>query len=192
MARVWGMKPAWRVSLDVRAFDREKMVTGWKWHGECQDSRYRLVASPSTDPLVVGSVEVTSYQPYRREAVDDALRAAKDLCNVFSVAVGGVAFSPVSPPENIEELEGARSGGVVGVSVAAFISAEVDVSARIDELAAAERLDDEPLLRANTDTFLLASREEDGPARVISFYRIYEGYAQDFIGAEPPLFGTSR
>ncbi|MDP9074265.1 MAG: hypothetical protein M3N98_08850 [Actinomycetota bacterium] len=186
------MKPAWRVSFDVRAFDRQKMVTGWKWHGECQDGRFRVRVSAATDPLVVGSVDVTSYQPNRSDAVDDALRGATDLCNVLSVAFGGVLFSPVSPPLQIEALEGARSGGGVGMSDAAFLSANVDVSGRIDQLEAAERLDDDPVLRANTDTFLVASREEDGPARVISFYRIYEGYAQSLIGAEPPLFDPDQ
>ncbi len=75
------LDPAWSVTYHLRGFDTAGMLTGWRWTGGVESRRYRLaeLASDVTDPTILGAVTVTSWHPYRRDALEDALRAVHDL-----------------------------------------------------------------------------------------------------------------
>lgn len=186
------MPPAWEFEFLVKVTDREGWVQSWSWTGTCADARYRMSAYQGDEQFITGIVAVASAQPYEADALVDATRAARDLCNVLTVGVGGVMFTPVLPPANRHALAGAKSHGPVGITASVTFQATNDVSGYGDKLMAAQRMTLDPVLRADSDTFLVASREQDDAARAISLYRLYEGYARACLQEEPPLLTAAQ
>lgn len=88
------MEPAWQVTYVVEGRDAEGMLTSWRWEGKLSSERYELRAPTDADPTsTMGRVLVTSWQPYKKDALDDCHRAVLDLC-------GHQRPSPQSPPDD--------------------------------------------------------------------------------------------
>ena len=103
------MAPAYRMMYDVQARGPKGLVTKSRIRGTVTGDGYELVGLEEEDsPEVVARLAVTSWQPYENDALPDALRTARDLCNVLSVAFGNqLAFEPVTPPA-VEKLDGGK------------------------------------------------------------------------------------
>jgi hypothetical protein len=91
----------------------------------------------------------------------------------------------------LERLTGAKEGHG-GASIGMSDSATISMNRRLDDraaylLRAAERVAGEPSLRADLDTWRQATLESDGPARFITYYRIYEAEAAALLAEEPRL-----
>jgi hypothetical protein len=163
--------------------------------GTVSGAGYTLIGVEREESLdVFARLDVTSWQPYEDDALPDALRTARDLCNVLSVAYGNqLAFEPVRPPE-VKALEGAkgrlpRGGGATihleahGIHIA---------SAERYPLDAAGKIHADPTLRADLDTWRLAMLESDGPTRLLHYFRIYEREARALMESEPAVMGSEE
>lgn len=130
---------------------------------------------------------LTSWQPYKKDALEDAHRAVLDLCGVLGVSIGGPFVEPVLPPADIEDLAGAKSTGGVAISTSASFALTQKIGDRGGWFAAVERIGDDPAARADIDTFLIAKRETDRATRALNLYRIYDRYTRELVEADTPL-----
>ncbi len=184
------MAPAYRMMYDVQARGPKGLVTKSRIRGTVTGDGYELVGLEEEDsPEVVARLAVTSWQPYENDALPDALRTARDLCNVLSVAFGNqLAFEPVTPPA-VEKLDGGKGQ----LPAAGGASIRIDsfgihiASAERYPLDAAREIHHDPALRADLDTWRLAMLESDGPTRLLHYFRIYEREARALMDSEPPL-----
>lgn len=187
------MKPAWAVRYRLRGFDAEGMLTGWKWEGSAQSPRLALSERAAEDgETIIGRVRVVSWQPYRKDALEDTLRAVQDLAAVIGAAMGGLSVEPVLPPVEVEQLEGAKSSGGVGISASASLALTQRLDSSDSWLAAAEKVEMTPGLRADIDTFAISKRETDAASRTLNLYRIYDRYAREVLDAQPALMSEQQ
>lgn len=100
---------AYKMTYDVQARSARGLATDSRMRGTVSGVGYELIGIEPEESLeVVARLSVTSWQPYEDDALADALRTARDLCNVLSVAYGNqLAFEPVRPPA-VEALAGAK------------------------------------------------------------------------------------
>ncbi len=196
------MPPAWKVTFDLQA----RTAAGINQHqglsGEARSDHLVLVGlttpggGVTVEDGVIGRLTTTSYQPYQADAVPDALRTARDACNVLSIAFGQVTvLEPVETPTTVERLGGAKDvppGLRASLRMSGTLSIATGADYFVRDLAAAERVDEEPALRADLDTWRLAMLESDEPTRVIHFFRIYEREAQAIIDEEPQLLQAAE
>lgn len=182
--------PAYRMTYDVRAYGPTGLRDDSRLRGTVTGDGYELVGVEREESLeVFARLTITSWQPYEDDAIPDALRMARDLCNVLSVAYGNqIAFEP-TPPASVEALDGAKGRLPVGGGITMRVSAHaIHVpSAQRYPLDAAAAIHEDPPLRADLDTWRLAMREPDGPTRLLHYFRIYEREARSLMEAEPAL-----
>ncbi len=185
------LPPAWRVTYGVQLCDPAGFVTAYSFQGSCSTEHLEFAGDSDPDSEFVARVTVVSAHPYRVDAEPECLRAARDVCNIQSIARGeGRMFEPVGPPIAVERLEGAKDMPAgAGGGDSATLHAVVSVSTEDDlhRLEAAERAGEDPSLRADLDTYRLATLETDGPARFIHFHRIFDQEADALLEAEPLL-----
>lgn len=187
------MEPAWQITYTLEGRDSEGTLTSWRWEGALASERYELRAPTDGDPAsIMGRVAVTSWQPYKKGALDDSHRAALDLCGVVGVSIGGPFVELVLPPVEVRELSGAKGSAGVGISDSASFALTQQLGARDAWFRAVERLAEDPGVRADIDTFLVAKREEDRATRALNLYRIYDRYAQTLIDEEPLLLADAE
>jgi hypothetical protein len=184
------LPPAYRITYDVQSFSSTGLRNDSRMRGTVTGDWYELVGLEREESLeVFARLSVISWQPYEDDALPEALRTARDLCNVLSVAYGNqLAFEPVTPPE-VEPLEGAKGqlpkGG--GVSLTGTGHGIHIASAERYPLDAAGEIHGDPDLRADLDTWRLAMLESDGPTRLLHYFRIFEREADSLMDAEPTL-----
>lgn len=182
------MPPAWRVTYLLQGYDANGMLTSWRWDGAIENERYRLSAPEEADPAeVMGRVSVTSWQPYKKDALADADRAVLDVCVVAGAMIGGLFVKPIKPALETEALEGAKSLGSVGVSASASFALTQHLNERDHLLRAIETVQADPVLRADLDTFQVAISQENKASSTIHLFRIYERHAQAVIDQQPLL-----
>jgi hypothetical protein len=182
------MDPAWRVTYLIEGRDAEGMLTSWRWEGELDSERHALQAPQESDPpSAMGRVTITCWQPYKKAALEDSHRAVLDLCGVLGVSIGGPFVEPVLPPIDVEGLAGAKSTGGIGISDSVSFALTQQIGDRGGWFAAVERVADDPAVRADIDTFLVAKRETDRATRALNLYRIYDRYTRELLFADPPL-----
>lgn len=183
------------MTYDVQARSAGGLSDNSRMRGTVSGDGYELVGLEREESLeVFARLTVTSWQPYEDDALPEALRSARDLCNVLSVAFGNhLAFEPVTPPE-VEAIEGAKGqlprGG--GITLHADVIAIHTASAERYPLDAADEIHEDPGLRADLDTWRLAMLESDGPTRVLHYFRIYDREARSLINSEPALLTPDK
>lgn len=183
------MKAAWQITYLVEGYDADGQLASWRWKGHAKTDRYEL-SEPSEDApgIAVGTVSVTSWQPYRSDAIADANRAVLDLCVVVGAAIGGLSLTPVKPPLSIKELDGAKSQGGLTLTDSASFALTQNLDGKDTWLKAVDRLDEKPILRADLDTLLIAKNESDLAARTLNLYRIYDRYITTWMASQPQMF----
>jgi hypothetical protein len=82
------LPPAWRAIFALRLRDPSGFVTVYRFDGSCTSEQFEFVGNAGDDSDIVAHVKVTSWHPYEVDALPDCLRAARDLCNVMSIAIG--------------------------------------------------------------------------------------------------------
>jgi hypothetical protein len=189
------LQPAYRLTYDLEARSAKGLETDSRLSGTVSGDGYELVGVDREESLeVFARLSVTSWQPYEDDALRDALRHARDLCNVLSVAFGNqLAFEPLVPPA-VDALEGAkgrlpRAGGPT-ISVESF-GIHMAGADRFPLDAAAD-IHGDPAIRADLDTWRLAMLESDGPTRLLHYFRIYEREARALMESEPMLLGQDE
>jgi hypothetical protein len=153
-------------------------------------TRFELHESSGEDPYVAGHLAVTSAQPYENNARVDCLRAARDLCNILSITAGGsMPFEPVGPQARASDRRQGRARRREHRNVGLGHNQHEPQARRPRRLPAARggAGRGEPSLRADLDTWRQATLESDGPARFITYYRIYEAEAAALLAEEPRL-----
>jgi hypothetical protein len=182
------MPPAWRVTYLLRGYDTNGQLASWRWEGRIENERYLLTAPIEGDPeQVLGRVTVTSWQPYRRDALGDAARAVLDACVVAGAMIGGLFVKPDKPPVEVESLQGARSHGGIGISDSVSFAVTQHLDGRDHFLNAIEKVQGDPVLRADLDTFQVAISQENKASSTIHMFRIYERHAQAILETQPLL-----
>jgi hypothetical protein len=179
------------MTYDVQARGARGPDASTRLRGTRSSDWFEIVCLPDDGSPVVAQLSVITAQPYRVDAEPECLRKAIDLCHVLTVANGNsVVFEPMAPPR-VEELEGAKQPAVggTGIGLSASLTAVSIHGIENDRynLKAATRLRDDADLRADLDTWRLAMTEDDGPTRLIHYFRIYEREANAVMAAEPQL-----
>jgi hypothetical protein len=178
------------MTYDVQAHSAGGLRDDSRLRGTVSGDGYELVGVEREESLeVFARLSVTSWQPYQNDALPDALRTARDLCNVLSVAYGNqLAFEPITPP-NVESLGGAKAQLPTGGGISIHVSGHSIhiASAERYPLDAAGGIHEDAALRADLDTWRLAMLESDGPTRLLHYFRIYERQANAFMDADPRL-----
>lgn len=193
MSRNRYIDPAWRITYTLKGYDANRMLSSWTWEGSIENERFRLSAAHQDDPPgTMGRVMVTSWQPYKKDALLDANRAVQDVCVVVGAMVGGLYVEPDSPPISAEELGGAKSQGGIGVSDSVSFALRQKLDGRDHLLKAVERVEDDPLVRADVDTFQIATSQRNAASATIHRFRIYERHAQDILDKEAPLIARKE
>ncbi len=185
------MPPAWKMTYDVQARGARGPDASTRLRGTRSSDWFEIVCLPDDGSPVVAQLSVITAQPYRVDAEPECLRKAIDLCHVLTVANGNwVVFEPIAPPR-VEELEGAKQpaagGTAIGLSASLTAVSIHGIENDRYSLDAATRLRDDADLRADLDTWRLAMTEDDGPTRLIHYFRIYEREADAVMAAEPQL-----
>lgn len=184
------MPPAWQVTYYLQGFDTQGQLASWRWAGSISNERYVLAAPREGDPSeVMGRVTVTSWQPYKKDALADAERAVLDVCVVAGAMIGGLFVKPIKPPLEVEALDGAKSLGGIGISDSVSIGLTQHLDGRDHFLTAIDRVQSDAVLRADLDTFQVATSQEVKASSTIHMFRIYERHAQAILDAQPLLVG---
>jgi hypothetical protein len=182
------MPPAWRVTYLLRGYDTNGQLASWRWKGSIENERYLLAAPVEGDPeQLLGRVTVTSWQPYRRDALEDTNRAVLDACVVAGAMIGGLFVKPDNPPVEVESLQGAKSHDGIGISDSVSFALTQHLDGRDHFLKAIQKVQGDPVLRADLDTFQVAISQENKASSTIHLFRIYERHAQAILEDQPLL-----
>lgn len=185
--------PAWRVTYTLKGYDANRMLTSWTWEGSIENERYRLTGPSQDDPpTVMGRVAVTSWQPYKKDALSDASRAVQDVCVVVGAIVGGLYVEPDTPPVETEALGGAQSQGGIGISDSVSFALKQKLDGRDHLLKAVKKVEENPLIRADVDTFQIATSQRNPASATIHRFRIYERHAQEILDKEALLIAQKE
>jgi hypothetical protein len=189
------LQPAWQITFRLRLLGRGGHVDPSGFRGSVASEHFELRADVDLESGTVATLAVTSMQPYRRDALAECERGARDLCSLLSLRLGdGRILEPFGEAE-IERLQGAKdapdSDGLrFSESVSVTASWGLDVHG--DALEQAEHMGEDPALRADLDAYRLVTLEEDQPTRLIHLSRIIDRHAGELLSDEPPLLDQTQ
>jgi hypothetical protein len=187
------MKPAWAITYEIRGAEADGTMAGWRWTGRVESHSFLLEEPPAdADPTLLGTATVTSWQPYLDDALEDALRAVLDLCAVVGTSYGGPSVEPVLPPSIIQELAGAKTSRAVGVPESMSFAMTQPLEDGLSWFAAVDLVQEDPELRADLDTLVLARKEQNAAARFVHLYRIFDRHIRRVLEGEPPLLSSKQ
>jgi hypothetical protein len=183
------LPPAWRVTFKLRLLGRGSRIDPSGFRDSVATTHFELRAEVDREARTVASLAVTSMHPYRADALTQCLRAARDACGLVSLRLGEGRVLEVFGTPKVERLEGAKDPGASGISItsSAAVSTSWSLKPHREALEAAEEIEGDSDLRADLDTYRLATLEEDQPTRLIHLWRILDRHANAQMASEPPL-----